>query len=91
MNTNDLTNKVHELRELSAMLEEINAEIKALQHEIKDHMQRINVDTLSGTDYKITYKPVQSSRIDTAALKRTLPDIAQQFMKQTSYMRFDLR
>lgn len=39
-------------------------------------------------EYKITRKAVPSSRIDTAALKKALPDLAQQFTKTTTARRF---
>ena len=39
-------------------------------------------------EYKITRKAVTSSRIDTAALKKALPDLAQQFTKTTTARRF---
>ena len=38
--------------------------------------------------FKITWKAVTSSRIDTAALKKALPDVAASFMKQTTARRF---
>ena len=39
-------------------------------------------------EYKITRKAVTSSRIDTAALKKALPDPAQQFTKTSTARRF---
>ena len=51
-------------------------------------MDAEGVDTISGTDWKVTYKAVTSSRIDTSALKKALPDLAQQFTKTTTARRF---
>ena len=51
-------------------------------------MDAQGVDTINGTDWKVTYKAVTSSRLDTAALKKALPDLAQQFTKTTSTRRF---
>lgn len=90
MTQNDLTAKVHEIRELKRMQEEIAAEIDALQDAIKKHMDAAAVDTLAGTDWKITYKPVTSSRLDTTALKKALPDLAAQFTKVTTTRRFTI-
>lgn len=39
-------------------------------------------------EYKIARKAVTSSRIDTAALKKALPDLAQQFTKTITARRF---
>ena len=47
-----------------------------------------DVDTLTGVDWKVTWKPVTSTRLDTAALKKALPDVAQRFAKTTTARRF---
>lgn len=80
--------KVKELRELKRMQEELAAEIEAIQDELKAHMDTHGMDTLLGFDWKVTWKPVTSSRLDTTALKKELPDIAARFMKQTTTRRF---
>lgn len=84
MSINEMDSKVKELRELRRMAEELAAEIDS----IKAHMDAQGVDTINGTDWKVTYKAVTSSRLDTAALKKALPDLAQQFTKTTSTRRF---
>lgn len=84
MSRQDIEGKVQEIRELKRMQEELSAELEALTCEIKAHMDAEGVDTISGTDWKVTYKAVTSSRIDTSALKKALPDLAQQFTKTTT-------
>ena len=90
MSISELDMKVKELRELRRMAEELQAEIDAAQDAIKAHMNSQGVDTLTGSDWKVTWKPVTSSRMDTAALKKALPEIAERFMKSTSNGRFVL-
>lgn len=90
MSINELDMKVKELRELRHMAEELQAEIDAAQDAIKAHMDSQGVDTLAGTDWKVTWKPVTSSRMDTSALKKALPEIAERFMKSTTSRRFVL-
>jgi predicted phage-related endonuclease len=51
-------------------------------------MDNQGVDTLTGMDWKATYKTVTSSRVDTSALKKELPEIAQRFSKTTTTRRF---
>ena len=72
------------------MADELQAEIDAAQDAIKAHMDSQGVDTLAGSDWKVTWKPVTSSRMDTAALKKALPEIAERFMKSTTNRRFVL-
>ena len=90
MSISELDMKVKELRELRRMAEELQAEIDAAQDAIKAHMDSQGVDTLAGSDWKVTWKPVTSSRRDTAALKKALPEIAERFMKSTTNRRFVL-
>lgn len=90
MSINELDMKVKELRELRRMAEELQAEIDATQDAIKAHMDSQGVDTLAGTDWKVTWKPVTSSRMDTSALKKALPEVAERFMKSVTSRRFVL-
>ena len=88
MGTIELSNKVKELRELRHMAEELAAEIEAIQDTIKTEMTARDVDTLAGDDWKVTWKEVKSTRLDTTALKKALPEIAAQYTKTTSTRRF---
>ena len=90
MSISELDMKVKELRELKHMADELAGEIEALQDGIKAHMTEQNIDTLTGTDWKITYKTVTSNRLDSTALKKELPDIAARFMKASTSRRFTL-
>lgn len=90
MSINEITANVSELRELRRMADEIQAEIEAIQDKIKEHMSAAGVDTLAGADYKITWKPVTSTRFDTTAFKRDNPGIAAAYIKTTTTRRFTL-
>jgi predicted phage-related endonuclease len=88
MGSNELRNKVYELRELRRMADEISAEIDSLQDAIKAHMDAAGIDTIAGTDYKVTYKSVTSSRFDSTAFRKDNPEIAAAYMKTTTTRRF---
>ena len=83
-----MSNKVKELRELRHMAEELAAEIEAIQDTIKTEMTARDVDTLTGDDWRVTWKEVKSTRLDTTALKKALPEIAAQYTKTTNTRRF---
>mgnify|MGYP001083579414 FL=1 len=87
MSISEMDSKVKELRELHRMAEELAAEIDSIQDSIKRHMDAEGVDTISGTDWRVTYKAVNSPRLDTAALKKALPDLAAQITKTTAARR----
>ena len=47
-----------------------------------------DTETAYAGEYKITWKAVTASRIDTTALKKALPDVAQAFTRETTSRRF---
>ena len=89
MSNPNMESKVKELMELRRMKEEIEAEIAAAEDEIKGVMG--DEETLLAGAFKVDWKTVVSSRIDTAALKKMMPEIAERFMKQTTIRRFCVR
>ena len=86
MSINEMESKARELRQLQALIEEAQAEAEALKDAIKAAMG--DSESIQAGEYKITWKPVKSSRIDTAALKKALPDVAERFTKETTVRRF---
>ena len=81
MSNTEIQSKVNELRELRRMADELTAAIKA-------HMTAIDADTLTGADYKITWKTVTSSRFDSTAFKKAMPELAERFTKSSTSRRF---
>ena len=47
-------------------------------------------DTLTGSDWKITWKAVTSHRLDTAALKKAKPELVAMFTAASTTRRFTL-
>ena len=88
MSNTEIQSKVNEFRELRRMADELAAEIEAAQDAIKAHMTAIDADTLTGIDYKITWKSVTSSRFDNTAFKKAMPELAERFTKSTTSRRF---
>ena len=89
MSNPNMESKVKELMELKRMKEEIEAEIAAAEDEIKGVMG--DEETLLAGAFKVDWKTVITSRIDTTALKKVMPEIAERFMKQTTTRRFCVR
>lgn len=77
-----------ELAQYIRMQEEAAAMVESLKDQLKAQMQAAGVDTLAGDEHKATYKAVTSSRVDTTALRRDLPEIAAQYTKTTTARRF---
>lgn len=86
MSTHELENKVRELRQLQALIDEAQAEADAIRDAIKAHMG--DSEELRAGEYRITWKAVKATRIDTTALKKALPEVAQAFTRETVTRRF---
>jgi len=89
MTTAEIIAKLTNLQELKRMAEELSAEIEAAQDEIKAIMG--TAEELSAGAFKVTWKPVTTSRIDTTALKKELPDIAAKYTTQSTARRFTVK
>ena len=88
MSMNELEAKVAELRELRRMADELAGEIAATEDELKAYMTANNANELHGPSFKITWREVTSSRLDSKALKAAAPELWQRFTKQTTTRRF---
>lgn len=77
-----------ELAQYIRMQEEAAAMVESLKDQLKERMTAAGVDSLVGSEHKATYKAVTSSRVDTTALKKDLPDIAARYTKTTTARRF---
>ena len=86
MSTAAIIAKVTELQELKRMQEELTATIESITDEIKAAMGE--QEELSAGAFRITWKPVTTSRIDTTALKKELPDVAARYLKTSTTRRF---
>ena len=70
---------LRELQEYKRMADEIAATIDGLTDQVKDMMGE-EESALVGA-FKVTYKTVTQSRLDSTALKKAMPDVAAQFTK----------
>lgn len=86
MSTNEMESKIRELRQLQALVDEAEAEIEAIKDIIKAYMG--DSEELRVGEYKVTWKTVATSRLDSKALKATFPDVAEQFTKTSTSRRF---
>ena len=77
-----------ELAQYIRMQEEAAAMVESLKDQIKERMTAAGVESLAGSEHKATYKAGTSSRVDTTALKKDLPEIAARYTKTTTSRRF---
>lgn len=77
-----------ELAQYIRMQEEAAAMVEILKDQLKERMSAAGVESLAGSEHKATYKAVTSSRVDTAAIKRDMPEVAARYTKTTTTRRF---
>lgn len=84
----DINDIMKELAQYMRMAEEIAATVEGLKDQLKQYMNENQLDTITGAEHKATYKTVTSSRIDTSALKKALPEVAERYTKTSETKRF---
>lgn len=85
MTKKELENKVQELRSLKAMKEELENELKAVEHSIIEYMTENGIDTEITDTAKITYKPQSRTTLDKEKLAEILGDDLKPYEKTTSF------
>lgn len=85
MSNKELETKARELKELQRLAEELTAEMDAIKDEIRAAMGEREEVTAGA--YRISHKAVTSSRLDSSAIKKELPELAQRFTKTTTVRR----
>ena len=89
MSTVELTTKVTDLQELKRMKEDLEAEITAIEDQLKAYMTEQEIDTFTAGAFKVMWKEVTSSRLDTTAMKKAFPaETLAPYMKTTTSKRF---
>ena len=86
---NELNANVKNLQELRRMKEELEAEITALEDTLKQHMRDTGIYEINALTGKVTWNESTSSRFDSAAFKRELPEVYARYSKPftTRYFR----
>ena len=90
MSTNDLVMKVEKLKELEQLLEEVKTEAESVRDEIKQEMLTQDTEELEAGQYIIRWTSVLTTRFDTTALKKVLPDVYKAYTKQITSRRFSI-
>jgi len=82
----EMMNKIRELRQLEALIAEAQQEAETLKDAIKAEMG--DREEIRAGEYRVTWKTVTSARLDAAALRKALPDVAALYTRETTSRRF---
>lgn len=80
---------ITEMQEYIRIAEEAQVAAEALKDQIKSYMG--DSELLNAGPYKVSWKPVTTSRIDTAAIKKDHPELAAEYTKVTTTRRFEVK
>ena len=86
----DFVSKIEQLKELEALIKEAEAEAEVLKGEIKEEMQRRDVEEMQVGRYIVRWTSVLSNRFDSTAFKKVLPDVYKAYVKQVSSRKFTI-
>ncbi|GHU74168.1 hypothetical protein AGMMS49992_14830 [Clostridia bacterium] len=90
MTLHEVEARVHDYQELKRMREALDAELAAVEDSIKNEMTvRDTCDMVAGC-FRVRWTAYTTSRIDTAAIKRIMPELAERFTKTTEARRFSI-
>ncbi|MFR0989734.1 MAG: hypothetical protein ACLSF3_11670 [Anaerobutyricum hallii] len=85
INKDELSNRVAEIRNLKAMKEELDNQLKSLEFDVISFMKETEQSEYIGTDFKVTYKPQNRTTLDKRGLQDILGDDLKPFEKVATY------
>ena len=90
MSIHELDAKVTELREIQAMIADLEAQAESIKDMVKAKMYDEGTEDLTGNGWHATWHTVTSSRLDSKKLKADHPELYSQYSKTSSTTRFIL-
>lgn len=90
MSTMEITSKIEALKELESLIEEAKAEAETLRDEIKTEMMNRGTEELTAGQFIVRWTSVLSSRFDTTAFKKVMPEVYKVYTKQVARRRFTI-
>lgn len=90
MSSTELESKIAKMQEWEALAEEARAEADALRDTIKAELLNRDAEELQAGRFIIRWPTVLTSRFDTTAFKKAMPEVYKAYLKQTTSRRFSV-
>ena len=90
MSSAEITKAARDYREIQAMIKELQDEADAIKATITAEMDAQGIDTVQADVFTVRYTAYTTSRLDGAALKKELPELAARYTKTTAARRFQV-
>ena len=85
-----ITNLIYDIKDRELAKKQLETEIKQAKDEIKQTMTDFKLDELTADVFTVRYKPVISTRFDSAALKAKNRKLYDMFLKTSESMKFTI-
>ena len=90
--TEKMTTVVTEYLAVKAQINQLHKAAEDLEKKIKTFMAHKGIDEMTAGDHAVTYKTVETARLDTAAMKKDFdPDVLDEYMVRSTTKRFSVR
>ena len=87
--TEKMTTTIHEYLAVKTQIKQLNKAAEDLETKIKAFMEHKGIDEMIAGDHDVTYKTVETTRLDTAALKKNFdPNVLEEYMLRSKTRRF---
>jgi predicted phage-related endonuclease len=83
-----MNNRVAKLLEIEEQIKELTKQADALKDELKSALDEVSEEEHNTGSYIIRWKLITSNKLDSKALKESLPDVYKMYTKENSYKRF---
>lgn len=90
MSINELEIRIEKMQEWENLAAEAAAEAEAIRDVIKAEMLDRNTEELQAGRFIIRWTSILTSRFDSAAFKKAMPDVYKAFLKQSASRRFSI-
>lgn len=75
---------------IRAQIEALKTQLCPLEDAVKIEMAERNAEEITAAGHVVRWKVVTSKRLDTAALKKALPEIVEQYTREARACRFSV-
>lgn len=90
--TEKMTTVVTEYLAVKAQINQLHKAAEDLEKKIKTFMDHKGIDAMIAGDHAVTYKTVETARLDTAAMRKDFgPDVVDEYMVHSMTKRFSVR
>ena len=90
MTERQIENRARKIKELESEIKRLEEQMDTLKSELKSEMEANQTEEITTKNFIIRWKMIVSNRLDTTALKTTMPNIYKEFLRESTNKRFTI-